>query len=340
MTLARSLGALALLSAMALPVEAQTASQSAPQTNPPATEKGAFSILFENDIFYNTDHDYTNGVALAYTTAPDDTPDWASDIAHSLPFFTKKGDVRARYAIGQNIYTPNNLALTDPPPGARPYAGFLYGALGVTADSGVHLDQLQLTLGVVGPDSLAEQTQKLVHKIINDREPMGWATQLHNEPGLIINYERAFKIIKPQSFLGVVFDVEPHYGAAVGNVYDYFNTGAMARIGFNLPKDYGPMRIEPSLPGSNYFEPTAGLGAYIFAGVDGRAIARNLFLDGNTFEPSRSVQKMDLVGDLDLGAAITFDAFRLAFTHVIRTREYKTQATNDQFGAVDLTVRF
>jgi hypothetical protein len=41
-----------------------------------------------------------------------------------------------------------------------------------------------------------------------------------------------------------------------------------------------------------------------------------------------------------VGAAITFDAFRLAFTHDIRTREYKTQPADDQFGAVDLTFRF
>jgi hypothetical protein len=49
---------------------------------------------------------------------------------------------------------------------------------------------------------------------------------------------------------------------------------------------------------------------------------------------------MNLVGDLILGAAITFDAFRLAFTHDIRTREYKNQPAEDQFGAVDLTFRF
>jgi lipid A 3-O-deacylase len=330
----------ALVAALILPAAAQTAPQSAPQTNAPATEKGAFSILFENDIFFNTDHDYTNGVELAYTTAPDDTPDWATAMAHSLPFFTKKGDVRTRYAIGQDIFTPNNLALVNPPPTARPYAGFLYGSIGVVADSGVHLDQLQVTIGVIGPDSLAENSQNFVHDIIKDREAKGWGTQLHNEPGLIINYERAYKIIKPQSVLGGTFDLEPHYGAAVGNVYDYVNAGAMARFGINLPKDYGPMRIQPSLPGSDYFEPTAGFGAYVFAGVDGRAIARNLFLDGNTFESSRSVSKMNLVGDLTFGAAVTFDSFRLAFTRVIRSREYKTQASQDQFGAVDLTFRF
>jgi len=326
----------ALLGVLILPAAAQTA----PQTNPPASEKGAFSILFENDIFFNTDHDYTNGVELAYTTAPDDTPNWASDIAHALPFFTKKGDVRTRYAIGQDIFTPNNLSLVNPPLTDRPYAGFLYGSIGVVADSGVHLDQLQLTLGVIGPDSLAENSQNFVHDIIHDRDALGWGTQLHNEPGLIINYERAYKIIKPQSFLGGTFDVEPHYGAAVGNVYDYVNAGAMARFGINLPKDYGPMRIQPSLPGSDYFEPTAGFGAYVFAGVDGRAIARNLFLDGNTFESSRSVSKMNLVGDVTFGAAMTFDSFRLAFTRVIRSREYKNQAQQDQFGAVDLTFRF
>jgi hypothetical protein len=329
--------AFALLLALAGPA---FAAPDASETNAPGSEKGAFSILFENDLFFNSDHDYTNGVELSYSTAPDDTPQWAIDAARALPFFTHQGDVRTRYALGQNIYTPQNLALTNPAPGDRPYAGFLYASMGVVADSGVHLDQLQVTLGVVGPDSLAEESQKWVHAIFDDPKPMGWATQLHNEPGLIINYERALKLIPPQSILGGVFDIEPHWGAAVGNVYDYVNLGAMARFGFNLPKDYGPMRIEPSLPGSDYFEPTAGLGAYVFAGVDGRAVARNLFLDGNSFEDSRSVDKFNLVGDVTLGAALTFDSFRLAFTHVLRTREYKTQKSQDQFGAVDLTFRF
>ena len=107
----------------------------------------------------------------------------------------------------------------------------------------------------------------------------------------------------------------------------------MARFGFNLPKDYGPMRIQPSLPGSDYFEPTAGLGAYVFAGVDGRAIARNLFLDGNSFEDQPQRGEDEPGGRPDLGAAVTFDSFRLAFTQVIRTREYKTQPQQDQFGA-------
>ena len=60
-----------------------------------------------------------------------------------------------------------------------------------------------------------------------------------------------------------MLDVEPHYGAAIGNVYDYANLGLIGRIGFNLAPGLitAPLRIQPSLPGSDYFEPTAGLGA-------------------------------------------------------------------------------
>ena len=304
------------------------------------TEEGTFSILFENDIFDNTDHDYTNGVELAYTTSPRGTPDWAIRTANWLPFFSENTDVRARYAVGQSIYTPTNLSLTNPPLTSRPYAGFLYGAFGLVGDTGTHLDQLQLTLGVIGPDSFADKTQTWVHTIIKDQKPMGWATQLHNEPGLVIQYDRSIKLIPPKSILGLIFDAEPHYGIAVGNVYDYVNAGAMMRLGFNLPGDYGPMRIEPSLPGSNFFEPAGGFSAYVFGGVEGRAIERNLFLDGNTFEASRSVVKKNVVDDLIFGAAITFNRLRIAYTHDIRSREYKTQSTPDRFGAVDLSFRF
>lgn len=66
----------------------------------------------------------------------------------------------------------------------------------------------------------------------------------------------------------------------------------MLRLGQRLPLDYGPPRIQPSLPGSGFFVPPQDrFGWYLFAGVEGRAVARNIFLDGNTFRDSRSVDK-------------------------------------------------
>ena len=303
-------------------------------------EHGTISVLFENDVFYNTDRDYTNGVQFAYTSGPDDNFDTAVRVARLLPFFSQDGVVRTDYALGQNIYTPADLKAADPPITQRPYAGFLYGALGLIDETDTHIDQIQLQLGVVGPDSLAEQTQDLVHRIIHDTIPQGWSYQLHNEPALVLTDERAWRAFESGSLFGLAFDIDPHVGGAVGNVYDYVNAGAMGRIGFNLPDDYGPPRIEPSQPGSNFFEPTGDIGGYLFAGVDGRAIARNIFLDGNTWDPSRHVDKIPFVADLQLGAALTFNSFRLTFTHVFRSREYTTQQHSDQFGAINLSYRY
>ena len=304
------------------------------------SEGGTFSILFENDIFYHTDRDYTNGVQLAWTTSPDQSSDWATRTARMLPFFSETGEVRTNYALGQNIYTPSNLHLSDPLPTDRPYAGFLYLGLGVIDETDQQLDQAQLQLGVVGPDSLAEESQTFVHRIIHGTLPQGWPFQLRNEPAVVLIDEKTWRALESGKLLGFSFDIDPHVGGAVGNVYDYANAGAMARIGFDLPDDYGPVRIEPSLPGSNYFEPTGSFGWYIFAGIDARAIARNIFLDGNTWQASRHVDKLPFVGDAQLGAAIAFDRFRLTYTHVFRTKEFRTQPHSDQFGAINLSVRF
>lgn len=305
----------------------------------PQLSKGTFGILVENDWFNHSDHNYTNGLEINYTTAPQDTPDWLITTAHWLPFFTAYGEVRTRYALGQTIYTPLDTTVVNPSLRDRPYAGFLFGTFGLVGDSGTHLDQLQFTVGMVGPMSIAGDTQNWFHGLIGDAKAKGWHYQLHNEPGVIVQYQRNVKLIPPKSVLGLVFDVEPNYGAAVGNVYDFASAGAMARIGFNLPSDYGPMRIDPSLPGSNFFEPNGGISAYIFAGANGRAVARNLFLDGNTFRSSRSVSKFNLVYDYDLGAAVTFRAVRVSYTYVIRSREYKTQPAMSKFGAVALSFR-
>jgi hypothetical protein len=81
-------------------------------------------------------------------------------------------------------------------------------------------------------------------------------------------------------------------------------------------------------------------GAYIFAGVEARAVARNIFLDGNTFESSRHVSKFPLVGEAEMGFAVTWGCVRLAYTHVFLSREYHTQADNHQYGALSIAVRF
>ncbi len=81
-------------------------------------------------------------------------------------------------------------------------------------------------------------------------------------------------------------------------------------------------------------------GWYLFAGVEGRAIAHNIFLDGNTFRDSRSVDKKPLVGDLQFGLVLDWSDIRFSYTHILRTREFRTQEKFDGFGALSVSIKF
>jgi hypothetical protein len=108
-------------------------------------------------------------------------------------------------------------------------------------------------------------------------------------------------------------------------------------VGFDLPSDYGPPRIRPSLPGSDFFVPTRNLSGYLFTTAEGRANARDIFLDGNTFSDSHSVDKENFVGTLQFGGAITLGDARLSYTHVLITKEFEGQKEAPQVGAVTLS---
>src|SRR3546814_15130441 len=61
--------------------------------------------------------------------------------------------------------------------------------------------------------------------------------------------------------------------------------------------------------------------------------------DLNTFSDSHSVDKRPLVADLQLGLALLFPRFRVAYTYVHRTKEFYGQDTADKFAAVTPTTR-
>ena len=306
----------------------------------PADTRGVFSVQLENDMFQHTDRHYTHGTRFSYLTPEGDIPDEVNAAADAVPLFPTDGRKRASFILGQSIFTPSNITLRDPPANDRPYAGWLYGGVGLVSDTGKRLDNLELDFGIVGPQSYADDTQKFVHGVIGAKQPQGWSHQLKNEPGLVLTYERTWRSIAQVYPLGFAADLSPHVGGSLGNVFTQGAGGFMLRIGRDLPDDYGPPRIRPSLPGSDFFVPTGRFGWYLFAGVEERAVARNIFLDGNTFAHSTSVDKNTWVGDFQYGIAVTFDAVRIALTEVDRTREFEGQQHPDSFGALTVGLRF
>ncbi len=77
----------------------------------------------------------------------------------------------------------------------------------------------------------------------------------------------------------------------------------------------------------------------MFAGLEGRYVLRNIFLDGNTFTDSHSVDKRPFVIDMQVGGAVLFGRTRLTYTHVIMSPEFNEQREWDHFGALTLSWR-
>jgi lipid A 3-O-deacylase len=317
--------------------------------------RGTYSLLVENDKFNSfdqakqTDRNFTNGLRLNWMSDRIECPPPAlSALAARMPMFDASGRTRVGFALGQSFYTPEDTSRRDLVRTDRPYSGWTYVAAALTSDLGEganrgRLDTIELQLGIVGPQSYAEQTQKEWHKLIGAKPPLGWNNQLRNEPGVALFYERKWRRqeIPFEAPGGWAVDLTPHVGASLGNVFTYVAGGATFRIGNDLSVDYGPPRIRPGLAGSMHIDPPAdGLAYYAFFGFEGRAVARDITLDGNSFARSHSVDRRPLVGDLQMGLALLVGPARGTFTYVMRTREFEGQRNPDRFGALSLSWRY
>jgi hypothetical protein len=139
---------------------------------------------------------------------------------------------------------------------------------------------------------------------------------------------------------GFLVGLVPGVAVSLGNVQTYAAAGLMLRAGNKLTADFGPPRTRPSMAGSAFFQPDGESGWYAFAGVEGRAVAHDVFLDGNTWRESRSVECEPLVSDPSLGFVLILPWARLTTAYTFRSREFTTQRDSAQFGSLSVSFRF
>ncbi len=134
---------------------------------------GTWSVAFENDGIAGQDNNYSNGFGVGWTSSdaekyPDDSftgtlVRWASFLPQvDDPAYTKF----ASFALSQHIFTPEDITVANPPADDRPYSGGLFfdSSVYLLGDGAMHAWTLRL--GVVGPSSLAEDVQSLVHEVL------------------------------------------------------------------------------------------------------------------------------------------------------------------------------
>jgi len=309
---------------------------------------GSISLYTENDKFFaGTDRNYTNGFKLTALSSDlrafnsPEVPRPLRALADALDPLFPTATPKLGLSLGQNIYTPEDTQTTAYQPADRPYAAWLY--LGVMFQ--LHrdlppgqidtLDTWEVQLGVVGPAALGEQVQNGFHRIINADTAKGWDQQLHNEPGLNLIYERKWRFETAGARTGWGADLIPHAGFSIGNIFTYANAGGSLRYGYKLPADFGTNLIRPS--GDSNAGRREKFGVWLFGSVDGRAVARDLTLDGNTFRDSPSIDKKPFVADLVGGVALGTRHWQLTYAQALRTKEFEGQSDEQVFGSLSLS---
>ncbi len=302
------------------------------------------SLIFENDVLWVDDSDrhYTNGFQFCLAAPAGRSFPVLERPARWLTRAGPEAEFRTRFALGQNLYTPEDIESTDLVADDRPYAGWLHADVAVAAREGRNWTEATLSIGMVGPAAQGEELQRWFHGIIGSPIPEGWDHQLANEPALLLGVQRSWGEVRPPrplpvlGGLGVDWDFVPHGDVAVGNVFTHVALGGVLRLGNSLAGNLGPPRIRPTAAGGDLGGRGGTVAWSVFGGLTGRYVLRNIFLDGNTFADSHSVDKIPVVGDAWFGIAAAHRGLRVAFVHTMRSPEFRTQRRPDHFGSVSV----
>ena len=334
---ARILAAGPLMSGLLFVMYSSGAVAEEQHASPLEDDRGTVSFVYENDWVGNSDRNYTNGVRLSYVSKAI-VPDGLTETIADRILNTEDGSrVRWGAALGHSLFTPDDIEAPQPLPDQHPYAAWLYGEFSVFAEKTDRIDQFTLQLGVVGPDAGGEWVQNEVHDIVGAPQARGWDNQIGNEVGVVLSYDRRYRAMRSLNIGSLGTDISPSFGISVGNVQTNARAGVMVRLGEDLRSDYGPSRVRPSLAGADYFAPQDNFSWYVFGGVEARAVAHNIFIDGSLFRDSdNDLARRALVGDIQFGVAWQIYGTQFGITFVERTDQFKGQSSPHRFGSFSI----
>jgi lipid A 3-O-deacylase len=288
-------------------------------------ERSQFIFDVGNDYFTgpsHTDRYLTNNITIGFVE--EGLPVFLENMS---PLFGHTAIPVRSWSISQEIYTPENTELKNPDPQDQPYGGWLFvaGSLGYRQDQDLFLYEVQL--GMVGPAALAEQAQNFYHDLIGVGLAQGWDYQLHDEFGVNVGFTYAHSLMRvvPEQW---GYDFIYGLGGFLGNVHTYGELATVFRFGYNIPDDLGYRAGVPQDSSWSF---------YGFLRGQGRVVARDIFLDGNTDGNSRSVEKRILVALGSAGLSLGFYGFDFAYSYEVGTKRFKTQTSTEARGSFAFT---
>ncbi|MDF1875297.1 lipid A deacylase LpxR family protein [Sulfurimonas sp. SAG-AH-194-I05] len=300
------------------------------------------NIYAENDVFYATDKSYSAGQSfdLLYEIPNED---------YALYSLLGNNDVATNsyitFALANQIFTPTDVATTSLILDDRPYAGWTYFETGIHKASKDELRSLTLKIGTVGPASQSESIQRTYHKIMNFDKINGWDNQINNELGINLKYTQKWRY-KSKTTSDLESAVIPFVSAEVGNIAINATAGIKARLGWNIEEDFGvsSMNIgaDPGILayGQKEYSKKRPWGFSFNLMGAGSAVAHDIFLDGNNFSDSHSVEKENFVAYYGFGFSVRYQKFLLDFSQIHNSKQFKLEKESHTITSLVASYRY
>jgi len=175
-------------------------------------------MITDNDLYTSIKYDryYTSGLEFYYR------------------YLNKPGRASVKkkiteFRVGQYIYNPSTRNADNPVDNDRPFAGYLFGEAGINRFfENESVLKTALQVGYIGPNSFAEETQRLIHKVFGYKTVFGWQHQIRNTVALQAGFLYSLKLAPKQQLSKTDFHLQADVN--VGTVSTGATVGLMGRI--------------------------------------------------------------------------------------------------------------
>ena len=149
-----------------------------------------FEVKWSNDIFHQTDRNFTNGIDLAFYH-----PVFKKSPVRYIMLPHKDADITWQgLTLSQHFFTPRELFSTEIVSQDRPYASYLLlGHKKISANPNRFVKRTsEIQIGILGKNSGGKALQNGIHFVLPASEPaIGWENQIHTD--LALNYSMKYE---------------------------------------------------------------------------------------------------------------------------------------------------
>jgi len=296
-----------------------------------ASYKNEFGFRSDNDAYlaYGQDRYYTNGLFITFRHAADQE--------------RLKEKVNKRIweiEAGQKMYNPISGYVTDVARIDRPFAGYLYagGSMNWLYHSENSL-KLGVQFGTIGPSSLADEGQMLLHDIIGFYEIRGWDSQVKDEIGINLSAEYNHLLHRSAD---QKTDFTFTSQGELGNTFSGAGIGLMFRAG-TLNQLFNSAITNSTLSNNSKSTPLNEKELFFYAKPFLRYVAYDATVEGGLFREDKGPVTFDvkpLVFSQQLGFMYSKRRWTADFSVIFKSREIRSSARAHQYGSAALYYRF